>query len=104
MKKKKHQAKIDLPMDKIAALCRRYRVRELALFGSALRDDFQPDSDVDFLVKFEPEAQIGFMDLSGMQLDLVDLLRRPVDLVPLDGLKPVIRDEVLHSAQVVYAA
>jgi predicted nucleotidyltransferase len=100
---KKIQTKIDIPTDKIAALCRRYRVRELALFGSALRDDFRPDSDVDFLVKFEPEAQIGFMDLSGMQLELADLLRRPVDLVPADGLKPVIRDEVLHSAEVVYA-
>jgi predicted nucleotidyltransferase len=101
---KKYQAKIDLPMDKIAALCRRYRVRELALFGSALRDDFRPDSDLDFLVKFEREAQIGFIDLSGMQLELADLLHRPVDLVPADGLKPIIRDEVFHSAQVVYAA
>ena len=101
---KKHQAKIDIPMDEIATLCRRYRVRELALFGSALRDDFRPDSDLDFLVEFEPEAQIGFMDLSGMQLDLADLLHRPVDLVPLDGLNPALREEVLLQAEVLYAA
>jgi predicted nucleotidyltransferase len=98
------KAKIEIPTDKITALCRRYRVRELALFGSALRDDFRPDSDVDFLVEFEPEAQIGLMDLSGMQLELAELLHRPVDLVPRDGLKPVIKQAVLNSAEVIYAA
>ncbi len=102
---KKIRAKINIPTDKIAALCRRYQVHQLALFGSVLRDDFRPDSsDVDFLVEFEPEAQVSLLDLSGMQLELADLLHRPVDLVPADGLKPVIKETVLNSAEVIYAA
>ena len=94
---------IDLPLTEIAELCRRYRVRELSLFGSALRDDFRPDSDLDFLVLFQPEAEVGFLEFAGLQDDLADLLGREVDLVPKRGLKPVIRDEVLASARVVYA-
>ena len=94
---------IDLPLTEIAELCRRYRVRELSLFGSALRDDFRPDSDLDFLVLFQPGAEIGFTEFTGLQFDLEDLLGRPVDLVPKTGLKPAIRDEVLASARVLYA-
>ena len=103
-KQKLKKSNIDLPADEITALCRRYQVRQLALFGSVLGSDFGSESDVDFLVEFEPEAQIGFMDLSGMQIELSDLLRRPVDLVPRDGLKPVIRDTVLNSAEIIYEA
>jgi len=99
-----NQAKIKLPMDEIAAFCRRHHIRQLALFGSVLREDFGPDSDLDILVEFEPEAQVGFMALSGMQLELSELLQRPVDLVLRQGLKPKIRDAVLSSAQVIYAA
>jgi predicted nucleotidyltransferase len=88
----------------ISGLCRRYHVSRLALFGSVLRDDFRPDSDVDVLVAFKPEARIGFITLSRMQRELSALFQRPVDLVPMDGLKPVIRESVLSSAQDVYAA
>lgn len=88
----------------ISGLCRRYHVSRLALFGSVLRDDFHPDSDVDVLVAFEPEARIGFITLSRMQRELSALFQRPVDLVPMDGLKPVIRESVLSSAQDVYPA
>ncbi|HEY66697.1 MAG TPA: nucleotidyltransferase family protein [Thermoflexia bacterium] len=95
---------LDLPVEKIRMLCRRYRVRELALFGSALRDDFEAESDVDLLVEFEPEAQVGFMTLARMQRELSDVLHRPVDLVPKGGLKPKIRQAVLSSAEVLYAA
>jgi predicted nucleotidyltransferase len=76
----------------------------LALFGSVLRDDFRPDSDVDVLVAFDPKARIGFVTLSRMQRELSALFQRPVDLVPMDGLKPAIRESVLSSAQDVYAA
>jgi predicted nucleotidyltransferase len=76
----------------------------LALFGSVLRDDFRPDSDVDLLVAFKPEAHVGFVTLSRMQRELTELFQRPVDLVPMDGLKPIIRESVLSSAQEVYAA
>lgn len=95
---------LDLPVEKIMMLCRRYRVRELALFGSALRDDFEAESDVDLLVEFEPEAQVGFMTLARMQRELSNILHRPMDLVPKGGLKPKIRQAVLSSAEVLYAA
>ncbi|HET8522709.1 MAG TPA: nucleotidyltransferase family protein [Thermomicrobiales bacterium] len=95
---------IPLPMDEIAVLCREYQVRELSIFGSVLRNDFRDESDIDLLVLFEPEAQIGFLELAGLQFALADLLSRSVDLVPKNGLKPFIRDEVLASAQVIYAA
>ena len=95
---------IDLPLDAIAEICRRHRIKELALFGSALREDFRPDSDIDLLVQFEPDAQVGLLTLARAADDLTDLLGRNVDLVPKKGLKPLIRDEVLAHAEVVFAA
>ena len=95
---------IDIPEDRIAELCRQYQVRELALFGSVLRDDFGPESDIDFLVEFEPAAQVGFLTLSRLQGELAELFQRAVDLVPKRGLKPVIRQAVLESAKIIYAA
>lgn len=88
----------------LVELCHRYRVRWLAVFGSVLREDFGPQSDVDLLVDFEPDAPIGFLTLSQMARELSALLGRPVDLVPRSGLKSVIRDAVLRKAQVIYAA
>ena len=95
---------LGFPVEEIKMLCQRYRVRELALFGSALRDDFDASSDVDLLVEFEPEAQVGFMTLARMQRELSAILHRQVDLVPKGGLKPRIRQAVLSSAEVLYAA
>ncbi len=97
----------DLTQDALRAirdLCHRYQVRELSIFGSAIRDDFSTTSDIDLLVEFEPEAQIGFVTLSKMQRELSTILHRPVDLVPKRGLKPRIREAVLSSARVLYAA
>lgn len=93
-----------VPKDEIADFCRRNQIRRLALFGSVLREDFRPDSDVDVLVEFKPEARVGFMALGRMQRELAALLGRPVDLVPREGLKPKIREIVLSSAEEVYAA
>ncbi|MEW6406327.1 MAG: nucleotidyltransferase family protein [Chloroflexota bacterium] len=98
------QPQINIPFQELAGVCRRYHIRQLALFGSVLRDDFRPDSDVDVLVEFEPQAHVGLMALSRLQRELGALLQRPVDVVPKDGLKPLIRDSVLSSAEVVYAA
>lgn len=95
---------IGIPADRIAELCRQYQVRELALFGSALRDDFGPESDVDLLVEFDPSAQVGFLTLARLQRELSALFQRTVDLVPKRGLKPQIRQSVLESAEVIYAA
>jgi hypothetical protein len=98
------QSQIKLPTEEVAELCRQYRVRQLALFGSVLGEEFGPESDVDVLVDFEPDAHIGFMALSRLQRELSVMLKRPVDLVPKDGLKARIREAVLSSAEVVYAA
>lgn len=88
----------------LAALCRRYGVGELALFGPALRGPLRPESDIDLLVEFLPGVQVGMLTLSRLQRELADLLGRPVDLVPRRGLKPLIREDVEASAEVLYAA
>jgi predicted nucleotidyltransferase len=93
-----------IPEEKIADLCKRHGIQELALFGSALTDKFGSQSDVDLLVTFRPDARVGFLTLAKAQRELEDLIGRAVDLVPKGGLKPAIRDSVLASARVLYAA
>lgn len=93
-----------VPYLDIAAFCRRNHIHRLSVFGSAVRDDFRTDSDVDLLVEFEPDARVGFLALSRMQRELSALFGRQVDLVPRAGLKPLIRDVVLASAELLYAA
>jgi predicted nucleotidyltransferase len=93
-----------LSADRLAEFCQRNQVQELALFGSALTGDFGEDSDVDLLVTFRPGAQVGFLTLARIKRELEDMLGRRVDLVPKGGLKPAIRDSVLASARVLYAA
>lgn len=88
----------------IAALCRRHGIRRLSLFGSVLRSDFGPDSDVDVLVEFEPGIRVGLLRLAGISHDLEQVLGRRVDLVPEAGLKPDVRADILPTAEVVYAA
>lgn len=94
---------VTIDYDKLAELCRRWQVAELALFGSVPRDDFNPErSDVDILVQFLPEARIGLFALSRMKDELSEIFGRKVDLVPKGGLKPAIREDVLASSEVVY--
>lgn len=88
----------------VIQLCRQYRVRELAVFGSVARGEATPRSDVDLLVEFLPGANIGFMAFSRMQRELSSLLGRSVDLVPKGGLKKRIRAAVLSQAKILYAA
>jgi len=95
---------LEIPVEPLADFCRRNEVQELALFGSAVTGAFGEKSDIDFLVTFQPEARVGFLTLARMQRELEGLLGRKVDLVPKGGLKPVIRDSVLASARVLYAA
>jgi predicted nucleotidyltransferase len=87
----------------LAEFCRRHKVQELALFGSAVRGELQPNSDLDLLVTFAPDARVGFLALSRMARELSELLGRPVDLVPKEGLKPAIREAVLAEAETLYA-
>ena len=97
------RSRISIPLDQLADFCRRNHIRWLALFGSVLREDFKPESDVDVLVEFEPGARVTYFTLAEMQDELAALFQRPVDLVLRDGLKRVIRDSVLASTQVIYA-
>jgi predicted nucleotidyltransferase len=95
---------IVVPEAEIAAICRRYQVRELSLFGSAARGETRPDSDIDLLVDYFPEARPSLFDLIGMTNELSDLVGRKVDLGVKRSLKPRYRDRILAEAYVIYAA
>jgi predicted nucleotidyltransferase len=93
-----------VPEAEIAEICRRYQVRELSLFGSAARGEMRPDSDIDMLVDYFPEAQPSLLDLIRLKDQLSDLLGRPVDLGVKRALKPRYKDHILAEAHVIYAA
>jgi uncharacterized protein len=93
---------IEIPHAEIAEFCRRNRIRRLALFGSVLRDDFGPDSDVDVLVEFEPEAQVGLFELFDMEQELSCILGRQVDMNTPNSLSKYFRDQVLQEAEEQY--
>jgi predicted nucleotidyltransferase len=94
---------IQLPKLSIEEFCKRHHIRKLSLFGSALRDDFTPDSDLDILVEFDPAHIPGLIRLAGMEIELTSLLGRKVDMRTAQDLSRYFRDEVLNSAQVQYA-
>lgn len=94
---------LEFPMQVLESYCRSNGIRRLDLFGSATRADFGPDSDVDLLVEFKPEARVGFLALNRMQRELSGLIGRRVDLVPRAGLKPAIAASVLGAAEPLYA-
>lgn len=99
-----------IPIDpqEVTALCRRWSIVEMSVFGSVLREDFGPASDVDVLVSFAPEARWTLFDLARLQDELRQLFGRPVDLVSRRGLEasrnPLRRQAILASAEVLYAA
>ena len=94
-----------LDCDALAAFCRKWRVRELSLFGSALRDDFGPHSDLDFLVSFEPDAPVDIDMLLDMKEELEARFGRQVDLVEKEALRnPWRKYEILRACEVIYAA
>jgi hypothetical protein len=99
---------ITLPMEQLGALCRKWKVAELALFGSVLRDDFRPDSDIDVLVTFEPDDPWSAWDMIEMRDELSSLFGRSVDLVEKSAVEqspnPVRRRHILDNHRVVYAA
>lgn len=89
----------------LAALCRRYRVRRLSLFGSTLKGTSRPDSDVDLLVEFEPDAKPGLLTMAEIEIELSPLLGgRKVDLRTAQDLSRYFRDEVVRTAEVQYAS
>ena len=97
--------RLRLDQERIAEFCRKWKVRELSLFGSALRDDFGPDSDLDFLVSFEPGASWDLFDLVDMKEEMETRLGRPVDIVEKEALRnPWRKYEILRTRRVIYAA
>jgi len=91
-----------LPMAGIIEICRRYPVQKLSVFGSVLRDDFAPGSDVDMLVEFQPGARVGYFELAEIEIELSDLLGRKVDLMTPECVSRYFRDEVLAEAEAIY--
>lgn len=98
--------KVKLPEEKIEEFCRRWQITELAVFGSVLRDDFRPDSDIDFLVSFAPEENWSLFDLVDMERELAAIVGRKVDLIEKVAIERshnlLRRQEILSTAQTFY--
>jgi predicted nucleotidyltransferase len=102
---KMRHLQVRLPQEAMAEFCRRHHIRRLSVFGSALREDFRPESDVDVLVEFEEGHTPGLIRLAGMELELSALLGgRKVDINTPRCLSRFFRDEVLAEAEPVYVA
>ena len=95
---------VSLDKERIAAFCRKHHIQRLALFGSVLRDDFGPESDVDVLVEFEAGTCVGMIRLAGIEIELGELLGRKVDLNTPGFLSKYYRHRVLDEAEVQYDA
>ena len=96
-------AQVFIPKDRLAAFCEGHGIKRLSIFGSALRSDFGPDSDIDVLVEFEPDRTPGLFGFAGMELELTQMLGRKVDLRTPEDLSRYFRQEVLAEAQIQYA-
>lgn len=101
-------SRLSLPHEAIISFCQKWGITKLALFGSALRDDFGPDSDVDFLVTFDPASQWTLFNLVTMELELTEIVGRKVDLVCRESIEQshnwIRRKAILDSAELYYAA
>jgi len=93
---------LTIPYEQLDDMSKQYRISRILVFGSALRQGFRPDSDVDLLVEFEPDASITLLDLAAIQRQLGQMLGRQIDLGTPGSLSPYIREEVLRTAQVIY--
>ena len=99
------RAKIQIPLKQIEDFCRRWNIKEFALFGSVLREDFRPDSDIDVLVSFAPDGSITFDNRVEMLDELAEIFGREVDMVEKDAIRnPFRRYDILTTKEVVYAA
>ena len=100
--------KITIPRKKIADFCQRWKVVEFSLFGSALREDFRSDSDIDVLVTFAPDTRVSLFDLVDMEDELKDVFGRQVDLVEKESIvrseNYIRRKNILENTKVIYAA
>lgn len=102
------QNRLEIPQDKIADYCRRWKITEFALFGSALKDDFSPESDIDVLVTFDKDATWTLFDMVDMREELRNIFGRDVDLVSRRGIESsqnyLRRKAILSSAKVIYVS
>lgn len=100
--------KVSVPRKKLAEFCQRWKISELAFFGSVLRDDFRSRSDIDLLVSFDPDAKISLFDLVHMQNELKEIFGRDVDLVERRAIEKsenyIRRKNILGNTKVIYAA
>jgi predicted nucleotidyltransferase len=97
------QMPIEFPKEEIEEFCKKHYIRKLSLFGSALRDDFTSESDLDILVEFDPAHIPGLIRLAGMELELGEILGRKIDMRTAQDLSRYFREDVLSSAKVQYA-
>ncbi|OGQ55371.1 MAG: nucleotidyltransferase [Deltaproteobacteria bacterium RIFCSPLOWO2_02_FULL_53_8] len=102
------KAQIDIPKEKIAEFCKKWQIREFSFFGSVLRDDFRPESDIDVIVDFTPEASHSLFDLVDMTDELKDIFSREVDLLTKRSVEQsrnyIRRKAILSSIEVVYVS
>jgi len=98
-----HKLKIEIPHDKVVEFCRKNHIRRLSFFGSVLRGDFSPESDIDVLVEFIPDMGPGYIGLSQMERELTEIFGRKIDLRTPNELSKYFREEVVTSALVEYA-
>ncbi|NQU25613.1 MAG: nucleotidyltransferase family protein [Candidatus Nealsonbacteria bacterium] len=97
-------SQIAIPKGQLTEFCQRWQIRKLSLFGSVLREDFGPHSDVDMLVEFEPGTVVGYFDLAKMEMELSDLLGRKADIRTPAELSPYFRQKVLSAAETQYVS
>ena len=101
-------SQVSIPKDRIAEFCRRRGICLLSIFGSALRDDFRPDSDIDVLFEFESDQTSGLLEVASMEQELAQILGREVDMVERSAVERsrnyIRRDAILQFAETVYAA
>jgi len=90
--------------DNLIEFCKRNHIRKLSIFGSAIRGELQPDSDIDLLVEFEQDHTPGLFSIIKMEMELADMLGRKVDLRTPEDLSQYFRDEVMQNAQIQYQA
>jgi hypothetical protein len=94
---------IDIPREKLAEFCKHNHIRKLSIFGSALRENLGPDSDIDLLVEFDPDNIPGLIRLAGMENELSEILGRKVDIRTAQDLSRYFRQDVIKSSEVQYA-
>lgn len=103
---KKIEQRLGISINEISSFCQNWGITEMALFGSVLREDFQPDSDIDFLITFAPNVTQGLLTLARIKNELELMLNRPVDIAIKDSIKTsenwIIRREILTTAQIIY--